>query len=89
MGAEPRTTQEDQEAKDRARLQLGRERARALALARLLDRVLARGSSAHVYGRMADGSIYVEQWKGGDQMPLARWRVTLAGEVVDSNEWLE
>lgn len=80
---------EDQYTKNRARRQLGRERVRALALARLLERIIGAGGYAKVYGRMADGSIAVEHWAPSDQMPVSRWRLTLEGEVIDDNRWMD
>lgn len=89
MRAEEMTTQEDQELKDRARREHAREQYRALMLGRLLDRILRADGWAKVYGRMADGSIAVEHWPPGDQMPYWRWRLTLDGEVIDDNSFLD
>lgn len=60
---------------------------RHIALARLVERIVDNGKTAKVYGRQADGSITVESWAPGDQMPYWRGRVSLEGGVVDDNAW--
>lgn len=83
------TTQEDQERKDAEHRRRARERTRARRLTYLIDSILRTGATAKVYGRMADGSITVEHWAGGDQMPVSRWRIDLDGGIAEDNAWMD
>lgn len=83
------TTQEDQELKNAERRRAGRARGRAMVLSGLVDSIIRTGATAKIYGRMADGSITVERWAGGDQMPVSRWRVDLDGGIAEDNAWMD